>query len=77
MVFLQHCIVPRVMFSPADALYCCKFLEQLHFMEAPLFSSLVFLDKVLKLLVHRVSVSRSPGPPCPGFPPPADLPSLP
>lgn len=63
MMFIQHCVVPRVMFSPTDAMYCCKFAKLLIEMGTPSFSSLVFFDKVLKLLVNRVRYAACQSPP--------------
>lgn len=32
---LQHCIFPRCVFSPADAVYCAKFVQLMHSQESP------------------------------------------
>ena len=51
--FLQHCIFPRCVFSPADAVYCAKFVQQTHAQGTPFFSTLQYYDKLLRdISVH-------------------------
>jgi hypothetical protein len=45
---LQHCVFPRVMASPSDALYTAKFFLMLHSMNTPFFSTISYVDKVLR-----------------------------
>ena len=51
--FLQHCIFPRCVFSPADAVFCAKFVAQTHAQGTPYFSTLQYYDKLLRdISVH-------------------------
>merc|ERR1719478_2095215 len=51
--FLQHCIFPRCVFSPADAVYCARFVQQTHAQGTPFFSTLQYYDKLLRdISVH-------------------------
>lgn len=43
---LQHCIFPRALFSPEDAIYAARFLHTLHMVGAPNFSSLSCYDRL-------------------------------
>ncbi|KAL6079090.1 THO complex subunit 2 [Balamuthia mandrillaris] len=45
---LQNCIFPRALFSASDALYCAKFVEMMHRIDTPYFSTVQYLDKVLQ-----------------------------
>lgn len=45
---LQHCIMPRVTTTPEDSLFCAKFVQRLHVLETPNFSSLQYFDRVVK-----------------------------
>jgi THO complex subunit 2 len=38
--FLQNCILPRVLYSSTDAIYCAKFIEMMHLASVPYFSTL-------------------------------------
>lgn len=42
---LQHCILPRAVASPEDALFCSHFTHLLHSMATPNFASLAYYDK--------------------------------
>lgn len=44
--FIQTCILPRVLFSESDAIYCAKLIIILHQQRITLFQSLVFIDKL-------------------------------
>lgn len=47
---LQRCVIPRALLSPEDALFCAKFMERLHQINAPSFNSLQYYSNVsLKL----------------------------
>ena len=52
--FLQHCIFPRCVFSPADAVYCAKFVQQTHAQGTPYFSTLQYYDKLLRDLSTHI-----------------------
>lgn len=43
---LQACIYPRVLFGPEDAVFCVKFIKQLHLFGTPHFSTLTFFDRI-------------------------------
>lgn len=43
---LQHCIVPRCLFSPNDAIFSAKFVREMHRLGTKNFSSLTLFDKV-------------------------------
>jgi len=47
-LFLQHCIFPRCVFSPADAVYCAEFVRITHAQGTPYFSTLQYYDKLLR-----------------------------
>ena len=46
-LFVQHCIYPRCLFSPADAVYCAKFVHMMHAQGTPNFSTLQFHNRLL------------------------------
>ncbi|GAB4813521.1 hypothetical protein N2152v2_000567, partial [Parachlorella kessleri] len=48
--FVQHCILPRLLNSPSDALYCATFMRTVHKLDVPGFSLL----HVLQLLFREV-----------------------
>jgi len=45
--FIQHCIFPRCVLSPTDAVYCARFILLLHTIGAFNFSSLFTYDKAV------------------------------
>jgi THO complex subunit 2 len=46
--FLQHCLLPRALSSPSDAIYCARFLEVVRKLDAPGFRLLNLVDRVLR-----------------------------
>lgn len=44
--YIQYCIMPRVVLSPEDALYCARFSKLMHTYGVPSFPTLLFLDRV-------------------------------
>eukprot|EP00939_MAST-03C_sp_MAST-3C-sp1_P001797 g1797.t1 len=52
--FLQSCIFPRALFTPADARYCAKFIETLHKLNTPHFSTLHFFSKTISQLPSTI-----------------------
>ena len=46
---LTHCIFPRCMLSPEDAMYCVHFTHTLHQLETPGFSILHYFDELVQL----------------------------
>jgi hypothetical protein len=57
---LQFCLIPRCMVSPRDALYCGRFLQRLHHIDAPGFNSIICFDKVCRA-TNEVAGSMTPG----------------
>ena len=52
-LFLQQCVFPRCVFTPADAEFCAKFVLQAHAQGTACFSTLQYYDKLLRdLHVH-------------------------
>jgi THO complex subunit 2 len=47
--FFQYCILPRCMSSDPDALFCAKFIELVHNLASPFFSTVFFLESVIVL----------------------------
>ena len=43
---LQECLLPRLLFSPEDALFCAKFFEMLHELDTPNFATLMVYNEV-------------------------------
>ena len=51
--FLQACVFPRCVFTPGDAVYCAKFVQHMHALGTPMFSTLQYYDKLLRdISVH-------------------------
>lgn len=48
--FLTHCVFPRSMQGPDDAMYCAQFVTLLHKGETPGFSTLHYLDELVSVL---------------------------
>jgi THO complex subunit 2 len=46
MAILQHCIVPRCLFGPNEAIFSAKFLKEMHRLGTKNFSTLTLYDKV-------------------------------
>ena len=44
--YMQHCILPRVTYSPADAAFCAAFTQQLIEFRVPWFPAFIYLDAV-------------------------------
>jgi len=47
---LAHCVLPRCLLAPQDALYCAKFTNLLHNTAVPNFCILQYLDTLLKMV---------------------------
>ena len=52
--FLQHCILPRALFSPEDAYFCAMFTAILNELHTPRWSSLNYYDKLHRCLASVV-----------------------
>jgi THO complex subunit 2 len=48
--FLMHCIYPRCMSSPDDAMYCAQFVSLLHQNNTPGFSTLLYIDELVDVV---------------------------
>jgi THO complex subunit 2 len=46
LAILQHCIIPRCLFGPNEAIFSAKFLREMHRVGTRNFSSLTLFDKV-------------------------------
>ncbi len=44
--FLQLCLFPRCIFTANDAIYCAKFVQVIHLLKTPNFSTLICFDRV-------------------------------
>ncbi|XP_047126503.1 THO complex subunit 2 isoform X2 [Hydra vulgaris] len=53
--FLQLCIFPRCVFSAIDALYCAKFIQTIHTLQAPNFSTLICFDRTFSDVSYIVA----------------------
>lgn len=51
---LQYCVLPRMLLSQEDAIYCARFVHLLHEKSTPGFSSLQVLDRIVKFAVPTV-----------------------
>ena len=51
--FLQLCLFPRCRFTASDALYCGYFIQVLHILKTPNFSTLICYDRVRYLTFHQ------------------------
>lgn len=47
--FLQHCVLPRAIFTDIDAVYCAHFVHLLHQQRTGFFQTVFFFDKVIAL----------------------------
>jgi hypothetical protein len=50
LAILQHCIIPRSMFGPNEAIFSAKFVREMHRLGTKNFSSLTLFDKVSSFL---------------------------
>ena len=50
-MFLTHCVYPRCLLSPEDAMYCAKFVFLLHQIETPRFYTLQYFDVFVNAIV--------------------------
>ena len=48
--YVQHCVLPRATYSPADAAFCAAFMQRLVRMSVPWFPAFLYLDTVGALL---------------------------
>ena len=43
---LQNCIIPRLLMSPEDAMFCAKFIHRMHDLDMPGFSTCFIIHEV-------------------------------
>jgi THO complex subunit 2 len=55
---LQHCVIPRCLFGPNEAIFCARFVRDMHKIGTRNFSSLTLFDKVYTILSHS-NMARS------------------
>lgn len=48
--FLMHCVYPRCVSTPDDALYCAQFVSLLHQNDTSGFSTMVFIDELVDVM---------------------------
>jgi THO complex subunit 2 len=53
--FIQLCVFPRCVFSPIDAVYCAKFIQTIHTLQAPNFSTLICFDRIFSDISYIVA----------------------
>jgi THO complex subunit 2 len=46
LAILQHCVIPRCLFGPNEAIFSAKFVREMHRLGTKNFSSLTLFDKV-------------------------------
>jgi len=46
LAILQHCVIPRCVFGPNEAIFAARFLREMHRLGTKNFSSLTLFDKV-------------------------------
>ena len=51
---MQICILPRVLMSPVDATFCGRFFFFLHSIDAPSFSTVCFVDKIVRTVTPLI-----------------------
>ena len=56
--YVQHCILPRVTYSPADAAFCAVFMQRLIDFQTPWFPAFIYLDSVSASPLHRIDCQR-------------------
>ncbi|CAI5989953.1 unnamed protein product, partial [Closterium sp. NIES-65] len=57
--FLHHCVIPRVLMSPEDAVYCAKFILRMHAAATPQFCTFQMVDAFVCKSFHPLLASSS------------------
>jgi THO complex subunit 2 len=52
--FLMHCVYPRCVSTPDDALYCAQFVSLLHQNDTPGFSTMIFIDELVDVMAGAI-----------------------
>jgi len=53
--FLQLFLFPRCIFTASDAIYCAKFVEEIHSLKTPNFSTLICFDRIFCDITYTVT----------------------
>ena len=53
--FLQLCLFPRCVFTASDAIYCAKFVQIIHMLKTPNFSTLICFDRIFCDITYTVT----------------------
>merc|ERR1719189_855122 len=53
--FLQLCLFPRCIFTANEAIYCAKFVEVIHSLKTPNFSTLICFDRIFCDITYTVT----------------------
>eukprot|EP00096_Caligus_rogercresseyi_P010937 TRINITY_DN413_c0_g2_i2.p1 TRINITY_DN413_c0_g2~~TRINITY_DN413_c0_g2_i2.p1 ORF type:complete len:747 (-),score=245.03 TRINITY_DN413_c0_g2_i2:223-2463(-) len=53
--FLQLCLFPRCIFTASDAIYCAKFVQVIHMLKTPNFSTLICFDRIFCDITYTVT----------------------
>jgi THO complex subunit 2 len=51
---VQYCVLERITMSPTDAVFCSQFCYQLHKAETPFFSTVLYMDRVIKCILSML-----------------------
>ena len=55
--FLQLCLFPRCIFTANEAIYCAKFVQVIHSLKTPNFSTLICFDRVRNVdIFHNLPI---------------------
>jgi len=55
LAILQHCVIPRCLFGPNEAIFCARFIKEMHRLGTKNFSSLTLMDKVIIHIVDSLN----------------------
>ena len=66
-MFMTHCVYPRCLMSPEDAIYCFRFVMLLHEMETPGFQTLKLFDTLINAVVGSLYCSTEDEAACIGI----------
>merc|ERR1711899_492740 len=53
--FLQLCLFPRCIFTANEAIYCAKFVQVIHSLKTPNFSTLICFDRIFCDITYTVT----------------------
>jgi len=58
LAILEHCIIPRCLFGPNEAIFSAKFIREMHRIGTKNFSSLTLFDKVMLAFLRSLISAR-------------------